>query len=267
MHGPPDGVCDTVGRRLIPHLGSCCCFPSHFLSPVMELRAQHSGWRRREILGSILPSQGSWKLAHALTFPQEKSWTENSSLGTELCCLTGMLMQVMSNHPPYPLQCIQYRIFSLQWCAGTSLPDSRSSTKVLWSMGDHHLLYYCFKLHLIVSLFLTLKIFYIYFPNQIISNMRWHFIYTIVQFHPLRFFFFYFFIEVQLIYNVVLVSGVQQSDPVLYMYAYVYIYIFFRFFSIVGYYKILKIVLCTIEQVLVVYLFYIWQCVSANLNH
>ena len=37
---------------------------------------------------------------------------------------------------------------------------------------------------------------------------------------------FIFFIEVQLIYNVVLVSGVQQSDSVIYMYMYVYIYIY-----------------------------------------
>ena len=39
-----------------------------------------------------------------------------------------------------------------------------------------------------------------------------------------------------------LVSSVQQSDSVIYMYIYMYMYIyFFRFFSIVGYYKILNI--------------------------
>ena len=44
-------------------------------------------------------------------------------------------------------------------------------------------------------------------------------------------------IEVELIYNVVLASGVQQSDAVLYTYIF-----FCRFFSITGYYKILNIV-------------------------
>ena len=48
----------------------------------------------------------------------------------------------------------------------------------------------------------------------------------------------------------VLVSGVQQSDLVLFMF-------FFRFFSIIGYYKILSIVLCAIQLILVdSYLFY-----------
>ena len=42
-------------------------------------------------------------------------------------------------------------------------------------------------------------------------------------------------LSLHLIYNIVLVSGVQQSDSILYMY-------FFRLFSIMGYYKILNIV-------------------------
>ena len=59
-----------------------------------------------------------------------------------------------------------------------------------------------------------------------------------------------------------LVSGIQQSDSHIYIRVYIYIYIyayifFFRFFSIIGYYKILNIVPCAIQQVLVVYLFYI----------
>ena len=38
-----------------------------------------------------------------------------------------------------------------------------------------------------------------------------------------------------------LVSGVQQSDSVLYIYIYIYIYIFFfRFFSLIGFYKIMR---------------------------
>ena len=67
--------------------------------------------------------------------------------------------------------------------------------------------------------------------------------------------------EVELIYNVVLVSGVQQSDSVIHECIYIF---FFRFFSIIGYYKILRTVPCALQQVLVVYLFYIQSCVSVN---
>ena len=49
-----------------------------------------------------------------------------------------------------------------------------------------------------------------------------------------------------MIYNVVLVSSVQQSDSYIYIYIYIYIF-FFRFFSIVGYYEILSIVPCAIQ--------------------
>ena len=51
-----------------------------------------------------------------------------------------------------------------------------------------------------------------------------------------------------------LVSGVQQSDSVIY--TYIYVYSFSDFFSLIDYYKILSRVLCAIQQVLVVYLFY-----------
>ena len=68
------------------------------------------------------------------------------------------------------------------------------------------------------------------------------------------------FCGVQLIANVVLVSGVQQSDS-----DYIYICIFFfRFFSIIGYYKMLGTVPWALQQVLVVYLFYIQTCVYFN---
>ena len=61
------------------------------------------------------------------------------------------------------------------------------------------------------------------------------------------------FIEERLIYNVVLVSSIQQSDSV-----YIYIYMFFfTFFFFIGYFKILSRVPCAIQQVLVGYLFYI----------
>ena len=69
----------------------------------------------------------------------------------------------------------------------------------------------------------------------------------------------FYFIEVQLIYKAVLISTVQQSDPVIYIYIYIYTHTYvypFLFFSIMVYPRILSIVLCAIQKVLVVYLFY-----------
>ena len=57
-------------------------------------------------------------------------------------------------------------------------------------------------------------------------------------------------IEVYLIYDVVFISGIQHSDSVLYVF-------FFRFFSLIGYYKILSRVPCAMQQDLVGYPFYI----------
>ena len=54
-----------------------------------------------------------------------------------------------------------------------------------------------------------------------------------------------------MIYTIVLVSGVQQSDSVLHKHTSIY----FRFFSLTGYYKVLSIVLCAIQQIFVGYLF------------
>ena len=56
--------------------------------------------------------------------------------------------------------------------------------------------------------------------------------------------------EVWLIYNVVLVSSVQQRDSV--------IRITYSFFIV--YYRILNLVPWAIQQVLVVYIFYIFTC-------
>ena len=56
-----------------------------------------------------------------------------------------------------------------------------------------------------------------------------------------------------------LVSSVQQSGSVVYIHMHTYIYMynyFFRFFSIIGYYKINSIVPCALQQVLVVYFIY-----------
>ena len=68
----------------------------------------------------------------------------------------------------------------------------------------------------------------------------------------------FFSIDIQLIYNVVLLSGVQQSDSEQYKYT-----LFSRFFSISGCYKLLNIVPYAIEQNFI-YLFYMQQCVPVN---
>ena len=56
-----------------------------------------------------------------------------------------------------------------------------------------------------------------------------------------------FSFEAALIYSVVVVSGIQQSDSIIYI---------FRLFFIIGYYKTLNIVPWTIQQDLI-YVFYI----------
>ena len=56
-----------------------------------------------------------------------------------------------------------------------------------------------------------------------------------------------------MIYNVVLISGVQQSDSVIH----IHIFILFQILSHIDYHRILNIVPCAIQQDLVVYPFYI----------
>ena len=74
-------------------------------------------------------------------------------------------------------------------------------------------------------------------------------------------FFFHFlgsFIKVQLIYNVI-VSALQQSDPVIHIYTF-----FFRCFSHIDYCRILGRIPCAIQQVPVGQLFHIPQYAHAN---
>ena len=52
-----------------------------------------------------------------------------------------------------------------------------------------------------------------------------------------------FLVEVQLIYNVVLTSAIQQSDSVMHINT----FFFLIFFSIMVYHRILNIVLCAIQ--------------------
>ena len=53
----------------------------------------------------------------------------------------------------------------------------------------------------------------------------------------------FFFFKVELTYNVVLVSGVQHSDLVIYIDIF-----FYRFSSLIGYYKMLSIVSCAVQE-------------------
>ena len=69
------------------------------------------------------------------------------------------------------------------------------------------------------------------------------------------------FIEVQLIYSVVLISAVQQDDSVIHTYTF-----FFILFSIMAYPRIWNIVLCATQQNLVVFPFCVQLFTSANSN-
>ena len=76
-----------------------------------------------------------------------------------------------------------------------------------------------------------------------------------------KFFFkFFFYIGLQLIYNV---CQFQVYSKVIQLYIYIYLF-FFRFFSHIGYCRVLSRVSCVIQQVLVDYLFYKQQCAYVN---
>ena len=70
-------------------------------------------------------------------------------------------------------------------------------------------------------------------------------------------FFFFLIIGVQLTYNVVLVSGVEQSESVIHKHTF-----FFGFFSWVGYYRVLSKFPCAIPWVPVTYVFCVQQYIN-----
>ena len=70
--------------------------------------------------------------------------------------------------------------------------------------------------------------------------------------------YFLFYVGIQLVYNVVLVSSVQQSESV------ICIFILFRLLSRIDYYIILSRIPCAVHQVLVDFLFYIYLCMCIN---
>ena len=60
-------------------------------------------------------------------------------------------------------------------------------------------------------------------------------------------FIFFNLIEVQLIYNVMLISSVEQSDSVIHIYYIIIYFFFFIFFSIMVYHRTLTIAPCAIQ--------------------
>ena len=69
--------------------------------------------------------------------------------------------------------------------------------------------------------------------------------------------FFFSFIALYLIYNFLLIPGVEQSDSIIHM----HVFIFFMFFFHIGYYRILSRVLCVIQRSLLVSYLYAVVCV------
>ena len=67
---------------------------------------------------------------------------------------------------------------------------------------------------------------------------------------------FFFYLKKELFKLLIYSVMFQVYSKVIQLYIYIFI-LFFRLFSIIGYYKILSIVPCAIQKVLVVYLFYI----------
>ena len=85
---------------------------------------------------------------------------------------------------------------------------------------------------------------------------------TVVPSIPNSTSFFFFLIEVQLIYNV-FVSGVQHNDSDVFFY--IQIYSFFQILMPYRLFKTLSIVPCAVQQIFLGYLFYIQQCTHARL--
>ena len=118
---------------------------------------------------------------------------------------------------------------------------------------------------LLIFLFATLSVLEVLCSNATPAERHFLSTHTYICHFLSSYYYYYFFyltgficlfkihlIEVQLCNynNVVLVSGVQQNDSVIYTYTYMWLFIFF---SIMVYYRILNILPCAIEQDLVVY--------------
>lgn len=102
---------------------------------------QYSGWGKKEVV-TLVTSHTAGEAGQSLThshFPLwEESWAKKISLGTELFYLKGGVIQLKGNCFSFPLQCVKsqgFFVFFLEWCAGTSLLDSSTSTNALLSMS------------------------------------------------------------------------------------------------------------------------------------
>ena len=74
--------------------------------------------------------------SHTLTFLLWRYHRLKSFLGTELCCLVEVVMQVKLSYFSYHLLCIQTHLFFLQHCAGTFSLETGTSTKAPSSVSD-----------------------------------------------------------------------------------------------------------------------------------
>ena len=134
------------------------------------------------------------------------------------------------------------------------------STKSCWArliFSTPPLLFFYLLIKKILFLFIWLlwafvAAYGIQFPNQGSNPGSLHWEHGVLATGPpgksLLFLFVCLSIEIQLTYNVVLISAVQQCDSIIPIY-------FFIFFYLMVYLKVLNIVSCAIKQVFVVYLF------------
>ena len=95
--------------------------------------------------------------------------------------------------------------------------------------------------------------------HKYLCFVLWIFVLFLVDFfyyyYTVKLFSFFFcFVGVQLTYNIVLVSGIQQSQSVMYINISI-------LFSHICYYKLLSRFSCAIQQVLINHLFYTVVCI------
>ena len=93
------------------------------------------GWREREmgIFGRVPHNWGRWVLSRMISLSLErKSYSEKVSLGPELCCLRGGVMQ--KKFPMCPNSF--FFLLLLHWCARTSPRETSTPANAFLSVGD-----------------------------------------------------------------------------------------------------------------------------------
>ena len=160
------------------------------------------------------------------------------------------------------LSFLLYPVQNFYCMLGFSFSTNIFSSPRIFVVFFHKHLLLSFLLILFCIFFLFLQVLFIqyFFLNFKLLFLRcflippciYLFLHTFFLFLTLHTLFkFLFCIGLQLIYNVVLVSGVQQSDSVIHIHT----LFFSKFFSHLVYSRILSRVPCAIQQVLVGYLF------------